>query len=221
MASETVWRCRGCAAEILPPKNPKNPRKWCSDRCRYRSYRAAKVDPAPYVERLCVRCGVNIDHRDIRSRHCSPLCRDRDQEGSVIGTVRDCVHCGREFAPSKNPHVYCSKTCRDRADLERNREGYNRRNAERRARERDARTGEVFTHEEVFDRDGWICQLCFAPIDWNRFGRDPLAPALDHVVPLNRGGAHAKDNVWATHFSCNARKRDREDVLILAPPTRR
>lgn len=216
--AEPVWRCQGCASELLPPKNPKSPRKWCSDRCRYRAYRKAKADPAPYAERLCVRCGVNIDHRDIRSRHCGPRCRDRDQEGSVIGSVRDCAHCGQEFTPSKNPHIYCSKACRDRADLERNRAAYRSRGAVRRARERGARVGETFTHEQVFDRDGWICQLCLTPINWTLSGRDPLAPALDHIVPISKGGTHSLDNVWASHFGCNARKGAREGAMLLAPP---
>lgn len=167
--------------------------------------------------RTCARCGVSIEHRDRRSRHCSSLCRNRDYEGSVIGTVRACLRCGTVFSPTKNPHVYCSKTCRDRADLDRNRAEYNRRNAERRARERGARTDESFTREEVFDRDGWICQLCIAPIDWQYTGRHPLAPALDHRIPLNCGGLHEWSNVQAAHFSCNARKQDRLVEVVGCP----
>lgn len=211
-------KCRQCGTAIPRSKNPKNPRKWCSDRCRYRSYREAKANPDPYVERLCVRCGVNIDHRDVRSRHCSPRCRDRDQVGSVIGTVRNCAHCGEEFAPSKNPNIYCNRKCGARADLVNNRDRYRRVNAARRALERGAWAGEAFTHKQVFDRDGWICQLCLAPIDWNITGRDPLAPALDHIIPISKGGAHALDNVWASRFGCNARKGNREGDVLLAPP---
>ena len=168
--------------------------------------------------RVCARCGVDIEHRDKRSRHCSNLCRNRDYEGSVIGTARACLHCGSEFAPSKNPQIYCSKQCRARADLIRNRPEHNRRNAERRARERAAVVEGDFTREDVFDRDGWICQLCLAPIDWRLSGRGRFAPALDHVVPLSKGGRHALDNVQASHSGCNARKRDREDVVLLPVP---
>jgi len=167
---------------------------------------------------MCVRCGVSIDHRDARSRHCSALCRGRDYDGSVIGTIRVCRQCGTAFSPSKNPNVYCSKKCCAKADVENNREAYNRRNAERRARERGAVVGDRFTRREVFDRDGWICQLCLAPIDWNLSGRGRWAPALDHIVPLVHGGSHTWDNVQAAHSGCNARKRDRLDVLILAVP---
>lgn len=170
------------------------------------------------AERACARCGVNIDRRDARSRHCSVLCRNRDYEGSVIGTCRSCEHCGTAFLPSKNPQVYCCKTCRDRADVARNREAYNRRNAERRARERGALIGEPFTRRDVLDRDGWICQLCLAPIDWNLRGRGRWAPAVDHIVPLSKGGAHTFDNLQAAHSGCNARKRDRVDVVVLPVP---
>jgi len=132
--------------------------------------------------------------------------------------VRSCEHCSATFAPTKGTQRFCSPKCRAKADLIRNREAYNRRNAERRARERGARVGgERFTREQVFDRDGWICQLCLAPIDWNRTGRDPLAPSLDHVVPLDRGGTHTLDNVQAAHFACNCSKQNREVVLLPVP----
>ena len=119
---------------------------------------------------------------------------------------------------SKGTHVYCAKVCRDRADVERNREAYNRRNAARRALERGANVGETFTRTDIFDRDGWICQLCLAPIDWRLSGRGRFAPALDHIVPLSRGGSHSWDNVQASHSGCNASKQDRTDVVLLPVP---
>jgi 5-methylcytosine-specific restriction endonuclease McrA len=168
--------------------------------------------------RNCARCGVNIDHRDKRSRHCSALCRTRDYEGSVIGIERNCAHCGSSFSPSKNPQVFCSRKCRSRADVARNREAYNRRNAERRARERNAVVGDPFTRLQVLDRDGWICQLCLTPIDWTLTGRGRFAPAVDHIVPLNKGGTHSFDNVWAAHSGCNASKGDRTDIVMMGAP---
>lgn len=168
--------------------------------------------------RACARCGVDIQHRDKRSRHCSSLCRDRDYEGSVKGSTRDCLRCGGPFIASKAPHVYCSRECRAQADVDRNREAYNRRNASRRARERNADVGEEFTRTEIFDRDGWICQLCLAPIDWRRTGRERFAPALDHIIPLNAGGKHQRSNVWAAHSGCNASKQDRTGIPIFPVP---
>lgn len=167
--------------------------------------------------RQCARCGVDIAHRDLRSKHCSPLCRDRDYENSVIGTTRGCRHCGGEFSPSRNAHVFCTPTCRAQSDLINNRAAYNRRNAERRARLRAAPVVEQFTRREILDRDGWICQLCLAPIDWSLSGRGRFAPAIDHIIPLSKGGSHSRDNVWAAHSGCNARKQDREVFLLPVP----
>jgi 5-methylcytosine-specific restriction endonuclease McrA len=167
--------------------------------------------------RTCVRCGVDISRRDRRSRHCSPLCRDRDYEGAAIGTVRRCEHCADEFAPTKGTQRFCSRTCRSRADVVRNRAEYNRRNAERRSRERGAQVGERFIREDVFDRDGYICQLCLTPIDPTLTGRHPGAASIDHIDPLNRGGQHTWENVWTAHFACNATKRD-EAVAVLPVP---
>lgn len=168
--------------------------------------------------RECARCHANIDHRDKRSRHCSSRCRDRDYEGAAIGTERACRHCSSPFAPTKGTHVYCSRTCRSRADVVRNREAYNRRNAARRARERNAVVGEPFTREEILNRDGWICQLCLAPIDWRLSGRSRFAPAVDHIIPLNHGGEHSRSNVQAAHSGCNASKQDRLNIVLLPVP---
>jgi 5-methylcytosine-specific restriction endonuclease McrA len=172
------------------------------------------------VGRLCARCGVNIDGRDRRSRHCGPRCRDRDYEGAAVGTVRSCLHCGTEFSPSKGTQVYCGKACCDRADLLRNREAYNSRNAARRARLRDAPLGPPFTRDEVFARDRWICQLCMTPTGLQT-GRHPMAPTIDHIVPLNKGGAHTIDNVWTAHMACNGAKGDRAITVLPVPINRR
>lgn len=169
-------------------------------------------------DRICARCGVDINHRDKRSRHCSPLCRDRDYEGSAIGTTRECRRCTAPFAPTKGTHVYCSARCRTAHDIERNREAYNRRNHERRARERGAVVdGAKFDRQEIFDRDRYMCQLCFAPINWGLSGRHPMAASLDHIVPLNKGGEHSRENVWTVHFACNAAKGDREVPALPVP----
>lgn len=68
---------------------------------------------------------------------------------------------------------------------------------------------EKFRHAEVFERDGWICQLCTEPVDRMLAYPDPMSQSLDHVIPLSRGGHHVWDNVQLAHLICNNRKHAR------------
>ncbi len=61
----------------------------------------------------------------------------------------------------------------------------------------------------IFERDGWVCQLCGEAVDPAREFPDPLSPSLDHVIPLDRGGAHVPENCQLAHFGCNASKGSR------------
>lgn len=79
----------------------------------------------------------------------------------------------------------------------------------RRALRHQTPVGERYTRDEVFERDGWVCQLCLHPVDpgllgGNRF--DPWYPTVDHVIPITRGGADSIENVQLAHRICNARK---------------
>jgi len=61
---------------------------------------------------------------------------------------------------------------------------------------------------EIFERDGWRCQLCRKALLRDAVVPHPLAPTIDHIVPLACGGSHEPRNVQAAHFMCNSRKRD-------------
>ena len=84
-----------------------------------------------------------------------------------------------------------------------------RNNRRRKAVERGASETERFDAIEIFERDGWSCGLCGRPIDATLVFPDRLSATIDHVLPVNQGGQHARDNVQAAHFTCNASKRDR------------
>lgn len=69
------------------------------------------------------------------------------------------------------------------------------------------RNGERFDPYSVFDRDGWVCQLCGC--DTPRSHRGTLqgnAPELDHIVPLARGGVHSQANTQCACRACNGAK---------------
>lgn len=59
----------------------------------------------------------------------------------------------------------------------------------------------------VFNRDGWVCQVCGKPTPRNKRGTMAHnAPELDHRVPIARGGGHTYDNVQCCCYACNRKK---------------
>lgn len=72
---------------------------------------------------------------------------------------------------------------------------------QRRARKR-ATERAPYSRTEILARDGGICYLCGRAIAKGQL-------ALDHVIPLSRGGADTPDNIRAAHRSCNSSKHDK------------
>lgn len=60
----------------------------------------------------------------------------------------------------------------------------------------------------IYKRDNWTCHLCGIKVDRHQQVPQPLAPTLDHIVPLARGGSHTYDNLAVAHFQCNSTKSD-------------
>lgn len=60
----------------------------------------------------------------------------------------------------------------------------------------------------VYERDGWVCQICTRPVDREREWPDMWCATLDHRIPLTAGGAHTLDNVRLAHWICNLHKGD-------------
>lgn len=57
---------------------------------------------------------------------------------------------------------------------------------------------------------GSICAICGRPIDKELKAPDPMAPTVDHIIPLNKGG-HPSDinNLQLAHWICNRMKSDK------------
>lgn len=80
------------------------------------------------------------------------------------------------------------------------------------ARKKTELYGGVFTvvnRFELFDRDGWVCQLCGEPVDPELKRPNVMAPTIDHIVPLSLGGDHTMENCQLAHLSCNSSKGNR------------
>jgi 5-methylcytosine-specific restriction endonuclease McrA len=54
--------------------------------------------------------------------------------------------------------------------------------------------------------------LCTQQIDMSLKYPNPMAPSIDHQVPIARGGSNDPSNLRATHWICNVRKRDRDAI---------
>lgn len=134
----------------------------------------------------------------------------------VVALVK-CLDCDTMLHPSPNgkgpPRLRCDvhRTLRKK-QLQR------ARTAQLRAQEWGVVT-ELIIADEVFERDDWVCHLCGEPVPENlrtsgfRSGiYEPLAPVVDHVVPLSKGGPHTMDNCRLAHWTCNAKKFDREGL---------
>ena len=53
------------------------------------------------------------------------------------------------------------------------------------------------------------CHLCGGDIDYDAESHlDPKSFTIDHIIPLNRGGADVLDNLAACHRQCNRAKSD-------------
>jgi HNH endonuclease len=171
---------------------------------------------------VCVVCGSEYLPNTNTQKACSPECKRRyalDRERREAGrdlSPRSCKECGTEFAPSATEadhrRAFCSAACCIRF--------YNRFARPRYKHVRRARLMRVPYENvdpfKVFERDDWLCHICGLPAPRELRGTfDPLAPELDHVVPLARGGSHTYDNTACAHRQCNIDKG--ATVLTVGP----
>lgn len=128
--------------------------------------------------------------------------------GSSIWIAGFCARCGEAFTVEHQLQArYCSTRCSRRVT----KQAY-------RARKKDAFVERV-SPRRIYERDGWRCKLCRKKVQRDKVAPHPLAPTLDHIIPLTagveNGGVHAPHNVQCAHFICNSRKSGRIDDVQL------
>jgi 5-methylcytosine-specific restriction endonuclease McrA len=87
----------------------------------------------------------------------------------------------------------------------------------RRALKRDAYVADV-SPTKIYRRDGYRCKLCSKRLNMRVVVPHPMAPTIDHIIPLAQGGTHEPANAQAAHFLCNSIKGDRggnEQLLLI------
>jgi 5-methylcytosine-specific restriction endonuclease McrA len=82
-------------------------------------------------------------------------------------------------------------------------------------------TVEIFTREDVANRDGRICHVCELPVDPAIKYPDPLSGELDHVIPVTspKYPGHIWSNAALAHSRCNKNTRALPPTLRCRPTT--
>jgi hypothetical protein len=209
-APERSPACAECGGPIEHAELGR-PRRFCSDKCKARNTnRLQNRRRQPVVqdaERFCTHCGKSFVPKRRDQVYCNAGCvvmayQKRRRGGEPLRQVeqiKTCVECGNEFTAYKSNAKWCSKICRIRTTG---------RDASR--RRSPARPGwKPYTDREIFERDGWICQICCEPVDREASRRHDDGVTIDHIIPLSRGGADNPVNVVTAHWRCNRDKGNR------------
>ena len=138
--------------------------------------------------------------------------------------IAKCPDCGGAFDPRPTGRGVARTRCRPCQKFRANEHA--KANAMLRRAIRDgAAYAELVMRLDVFERDGWICQLCRQLVpEKSRSasgtymgGRaDPLAPTVDHTIPVTKGGDHILGNCVTAHRTCNSQKW-KKDKLPATP----
>ncbi len=210
---------RFCAAEGCGERS----RSRLASFCRRHDYWFQKYGSTddPRAPRECIYCGVVFTPARVTSRYCSAeACwaeakreRNRERERRLFAETGEWR--GR-VQERKNPEIAERRREVKRAEdaVTPQRQRYPASNAARDARRRLRKQQntpgpvELFTRDELGERDGWVCQLCFEPVDPTLVWPDPRSQSLDHIVPISKGGAHVRENCQIAHLECNVAKSD-------------
>lgn len=222
--SRASW-CRSCEGRCLAPSGSDPDYRPLCRPCRRQRRLAAGASNSPGgasngrkrwktpTSRACRHCATEFLAEHHSQMYCSPDCayehyRVAHQERALhrrprerVGSADECAACNRIYTVERGTQRYCSKVCSSQALGE---QKYLRR------LRRDERLAvapfEVFRRVDVFERDDWRCGICRTVVVREAKVPHPLAPTIDHIFPIARGGGHTLANVQCAHFTCNTRK---------------
>lgn len=213
-------RCRQCEASLWAAGRRRSDAKFCSADCRVAAHRAGGYKNPPIPPRLprdliCTQCGEKFSQSGRGSNRlicydeacvkAKKLADSRVFHERRVTDGRWDVQKAKRRKHEPRPCADCGKTLRI---------GYRCRPCGQMLRQAIGKTSRITAHRRaVFERDGWICQLCDKPIDPGLTGPAPLSASIDHVKPLRElmkeyGADFVDDeaNWQAAHLVCNTRK---------------
>jgi len=196
--AKTMARCTWCGVEHVKEKGRE--RRYgglfCSLACRDFWRKATGTNPEPTAEARRRGLEVRNGRRSLAIRKLARA--ERGTTGTSTWVAGLCHWCRTPFVsvPTMYLGQYCSDRCKSRAKASR-----------RRAVTRGA-YHEPYVRADIFRRDHWRCHICRRPTRKREVVPHPLAPVVDHLVPLAEGGDDTAANVATAHFMCNSIKRE-------------
>lgn len=203
---DRIHTCKGCGKGFRPKRA--RYKHYCSRACSFNALKTG-VRQAYRQERVrwpnstvfcgqCTRCARAFVSRVKRSL-CAK-CR-----GPRPRVERQCKDCGEAIRGTAG-----LKRCKS-CSAKRSRALYAAKHGRvKKHRERALRFGvayEAINPIDVFERDGWRCQICGKATPKRLRGSlKDNAPELDHRTPMARGGSHTWDNVQCACRACNIDK---------------
>ena len=191
---------------------------WCKN-CFREDHRAKYVPLKGQTDdsRKCKQCSKTYKPK-VRtesffcSRKCNDAFRKEEAKRTRIETKSDriCIGCNETIPRSaRADKKWCSEECSSRV------RGHTM-NTQRRIRTNEAIQN--FKRIDIYERDGWICQLCKKAVNPKLSFPSPACASLDHVIPLSRGGSHQATNVQLAHLRCNTSRGNKVENLSPRPP---
>lgn len=203
-ACNQMYDCLACG-KLFKPKRAGHT-KFCSRNCSF-SFISAKrkiiadMNIVHSVYRMkCCECSIRSNGY-VGQKYCSDDCRRKKLEKSHTQKTFACKECSCNVVTSYGTKrkSFCSDVC--------SKKYFNRiRRSKERARLRHVKVEHV-DPIKVFERDAWRCKICYkkTPKEYRGSIRD-LAPELDHILPLSKGGEHSYANTQCTCRKCNQMK---------------
>lgn len=182
--SKVEVECSVCGTVVLKARsNNKSRRPVCSYACR-----AILQGKKPRRERSTELVGpIEIPPRPTEA----PTTVVRSAGG--FWTSGRCAWCEGAFTcwSPGTPARYCSKRCSSGAA----KAAHGRRFAP-----------SPVVRREIYERDDWVCQLCFEPVDGDLPWADQWAATLDHIIPRSKQAIpdDSPANLRLAHRWCNA-----------------
>lgn len=198
LTAPRAW-CPGCGEEFASRMCGGARMRFCSRHCVDAHSKRITTEV-----RAIQRIGARLRAEAARIRRAQREASAKTATVIRYAQVRPCVRCGagvRSAQAMGKPRDRCD-ACRAEKNAEVKRIG----NMVRRARTK-GRTADRVDPIRVFERDGWRCNYCKRATPRELRGTlNPIAPELDHFVPLAMAGDHTYDNVVCACRQCNQEK---------------